>query len=109
MKASTKTKLTLSVDKDIKQKAEQLAKEKHTSVSGLVETFLKFFTNPKVYCYKCGREFSASESTLCPKCEWMICPDCKSCGCGLSVETIIAISQMRKVYEDLIGGRVKKS
>jgi hypothetical protein len=106
---STKTKLTLSIDKTIKQNAENLAKQKRMSLSGLVENFLEFFADPKVYCYKCSSEFVSSESSLCPKCGWMICPKCKACGCGLSNETVIAVSQMRKVYEDLIGGRVKKS
>jgi cytochrome c-type biogenesis protein CcmH/NrfF len=37
----------------------------------------------------------------------MRCPKCNACGCKLSEETIAAIFHMRKVYEDLLAGRIK--
>lgn len=106
---SPKTKLTLTIDKAVLQKAKDMANRKHIPISGLVENFLKFFADPSVYCYKCGEEFHSSDSKLCPKCGWMICPECKTCGCDLDENTAVAVFHMRRVYEDLLAGRVKKS
>lgn len=103
----SKTKLTISINKKIIEEAKRVSKKKHVTISGLVENFLKFFSNPEVYCFKCGEKFSAEKAKLCPKCGWMICPNCKTCGCGLSEETIKAVFYMRRVYEDLLAGRVK--
>lgn len=105
----TKEKLNVTIDRKIKQKALNEAKRKNIPISRLIENFLEFFANPKVYCYKCSQEFYSSESKICPKCGWMVCPKCGSCGCGLKEETSVAIFQMRRVYEDLLSGRVKES
>lgn len=105
----TKEKLNVTVDKKVKQRAIDEAKRKNIPISRLIENFLGFFANPRVYCYKCGQEFHSSNSKLCPKCGWMICPKCGSCGCGLKEETSVAVFHMRRVYEDLLAGRVKES
>ena len=102
-----KTKLTLTVDKNILEKAKKVAEEKHIPISRLVENFLDFFAKPEVYCFKCGEKLSSVEAELCPKCGWMICPKCEVCRCGLSDETAVAVFHMRRVYEDLLAGRVK--
>jgi len=107
--SSSREKLTLTIDKQVIQKAKKTADEKHIPLSRLIENFLDFFTNPTVYCFKCGEEFDSNHSKLCPKCGWMICPKCKICRCGLSEESAIAVFHMRRVYEDLLAGRVKPS
>ena len=105
---TSKTKLTLTVDKDILSRAKQVAEEKHIPLSRAVENFLDFFSKPEVYCFKCGEKFNSVEATLCPKCGWMICPKCKVCRCGLDEETAVGVFHMRRVYEDLLAGRVKR-
>jgi len=104
-----RAKLTITVDKKILEEAKMVSKEKRIPISRLIENFLQFFSEPWVYCFKCGERFSSTESELCPKCGWMICPKCKVCRCGLSEETAIAVFHMRRVYEDLLAGRVKQS
>ncbi len=103
----SKTKLTLTVDKNVIEKAKEVANQKRVPISRVVENFLDFLADPEVYCFKCGEKFSSVEAELCPKCGWMICPKCKACRCGLSEETAIAVFHMRRVYEDLLSGRVK--
>ena len=76
-------------------------------MSRLVEKYFDFLTKREVYCFECGKKFSAKDTKTCPKCGWMKCPECGACGCELSDEVKSAAFQMRKVYEDLIGGRVK--
>jgi hypothetical protein len=105
----TKEKLNVTIDREIKRKALKEAERKNIPISRLIENFLGFFANPRVYCYKCGEEFCSSNSKVCPKCGWMVCPRCGSCGCGLKEETSVAVFQMRRVYEDLLSGRVKES
>jgi len=104
-----KTKLTLSISKEILKGAKLAAEKRHIPVSRLVENFLEFFANPKIYCFKCGEKFSAADTKVCPKCGWLVCPRCGACGCGLSEDTATALFYMRKVYEDLLIGRVKQS
>ena len=104
---SVKTKLTLTVDKDIVEKAKKVAEQKRIPISRLIENFLDFFANPQVYCFKCGEKFNSAEGELCPKCGWMVCPNCKVCRCGLGDETAVSVFHMRRVYEDLLAGRVK--
>jgi len=106
-KRDPKTKLTISVDKEVLKQAKKVSKGKHVPLSGAIENFLKFFTKPEVYCFQCGEKFSSDKVQLCPKCGWMICPNCKICRCGLDESTAIAVFHMRKVYEDLLAGRVK--
>lgn len=107
MSISNKTKLTLSVDKTILEKAKQIAEEKHIPLSGLIENFLEFFSNPKIYCFSCGETFTSSEVDVCPKCGWMVCSKCGVCRCSLDEQAAVAVFYMRKVFEDLVSGRVK--
>ena len=102
-----KTKLTITVDKTILEAAKKAVHKKRVPLSRLVENFLKFLSSPTLYCFKCGAEFESEKAELCPKCGWLICPSCKACRCGLSEETAIAVFHMRRVYEDLLSGRVK--
>lgn len=104
---STKTKLTLTVDKNVLDKAKKVAEEKHIPISGLIENFLDFFANPEVYCFKCGEKINSVDAKLCAKCGWLTCSKCNACRCGLDEETAIAVFHMRRVYEDLLVGRVK--
>ena len=105
--ASRRTKLTLNIDKDVLKSAKMVAATKNTPLSRMVETYMKFMSDPLVWCFKCSGEFRASSSQPCAKCSYLVCPQCKACGCGLKDETAVAIFQMRKVYEHLLGGRVK--
>ena len=93
-----KTKLTVTIDRKILNEAKKLAARKRIPLSRLIENYLQFFINPRVYCFKCGKKFSAKEAELCPKCGWMICSHCKSCRCGLSEETAVAIFCMKSYY-----------
>jgi len=104
---SKKTKLTLTINRDVLEKAKKVAEQKHIPMSRLIENFLDFFVEPEVYCFKCGEKFDSSEAQLCPKCGWMICPKCENCRCGLDEEVAVAVFHMRRVYEDLLSGRVK--
>ena len=107
--SSSKAKLTLTIDNDVLDKAKKVAAQKRIPISQLVENFLDFFSNPEVYCFKCGEKFSSTEAELCPKCGWLLCPKCGVCRCGLNEETAVAVFHMRRVYEDLLIGRVKQS
>ena len=102
-----KAKLTLTIDEEILNKAKKTAEGKHIPVSRLVENFLEFFIEPHVYCFKCGEKFSSADVNLCAKCGWLTCPHCGVCRCGLNEETAVAVFHMRRVYEDLLSGRVK--
>ncbi|MEM3760144.1 MAG: DUF6364 family protein [Candidatus Bathyarchaeia archaeon] len=104
-----KTKLTLSIEKTILEAAKLAAEQKHIPLSRLVENFLSFFAKPYVYCFKCGERFSVSEAQVCAKCGWLSCPKCAACRCGLKEEAAVGVFHMRKVYEDLLAGRVKQS
>ena len=106
-KSGPKTKLTLSIDEDVSKEAKKVSDERNIPLSRLIQNFLRFFNKPEVYCFKCGEKFSSDDAELCPKCGWMICPKCKVCRCGLNEETAIAVFHMRRVYEDLLSGRVK--
>ena len=102
-----KGKLTLSIDRAIRDNTKRLAYQKRIPLSRLVEKYLDFFSNPIFYCFKCGVKFSSTQAELCLKCGWMVCPDCSRCRCGLNEEVVIALFHMRRVYEDLLGGKVK--
>jgi rRNA maturation endonuclease Nob1 len=107
MSTLRKAKLTLTIDKDVLERAKEVAEQKRIPMSRLIENFLDFFAKPQVYCFKCGKKFTSVEAELCPKCGWMICPKCRACRCALNEETAIAVFHMRRVYEDLLAGRVK--
>jgi len=104
-----KIKLTITVDKDILGEAKKIAEQKNIPISRLINNFLAFLIKPYVYCFKCGEKFESLSAQLCLKCGWLICPKCKTCGCHLSDETKAAVFNMRRVYEDLLAGRVKQS
>ena len=106
-KHDPKTKLTITVDEKVLKEAKKVSKEKRIPLSGAIENFLKFFTKPEVYCFKCGERFSSDDAKLCPKCGWLKCLKCGTCRCGLEEDTAIAVFHMRRVYEDLLSGRVK--
>ncbi|MEM3612666.1 MAG: DUF6364 family protein [Candidatus Bathyarchaeia archaeon] len=103
-----RVKLTITVDKNILDEAKVVVEQKRIPLSRLIENFLHFVANPYVYCFKCGERFDSSEAKICVKCSWMICPKCGACGCGLLEETAAAVFHMRRVYEDLLAGKVKK-
>lgn len=102
-----KTKVTLNVEEKIRKNVQKVLDEKHLTLSGIVENYLKFVANPDVYCFKCGKNFTVNESSVCPKCSFLTCPDCKSCGCPLSEETRVAVFYMNRTYEELLGGRLE--
>jgi len=102
-----KTKLTLSIDGSVLENARKVANKKRIPISRLVENFLTFFSKPEVYCFKCGERFSAEDAEVCAKCGWLSCSRCKACRCKLGEEAAIVAYQMRRVYEDLLIGRVK--
>jgi hypothetical protein len=104
-----KTKLTLSVSKEILEAAKLEADKRHIPVSRLVENFLAFLANPRIYCFKCGERFNVNGAKVCPKCGWLICPECTACGCNLSDDVATGLFHMRKVYEDLLAGKVKQN
>lgn len=97
-----KTKLTLTVNPEIIAKAKEKAREHGTSISKLVENFLKFYTQPTVHCFNCGKKFDVTAAEICPKCGWFICPHCGACGCNLGEEARKVAYQMKKVYDELI-------
>ena len=33
-------------------------------------------------CHTCHTQLDSREDKKCPKCHWMICPTCGSCGCN---------------------------
>lgn len=101
-----RVKLTLTIDKSILAEAKKVSEEKNIPLSRVVENFLKFFADPEVYCFKCGTKFKVKEAKVCPKCGWLICPKCGACRCSLSDEVAESIYYMRKVYEDLLIGRI---
>jgi hypothetical protein len=106
--SKSKVKLTVTIKKGTLDRAKVVAEQKRIPVSRLIEGFLDFLANPYVYCFKCGERFDSSGSKVCVKCGWLICPKCGACGCGLPDETASAIFHMRRVYEDLLAGRVKQ-
>ncbi|RZN42946.1 MAG: hypothetical protein EFT35_01425 [Methanophagales archaeon ANME-1-THS] len=104
----TKDRLTVTIDHLVLQRAKEAADRKRIPLSRLIENFLAFFATPEVYCFNCGEQFQSTETDLCLKCGWMRCPKCTACGCSVSEETAAAIFYMRKVYEDLLAGRIKR-
>jgi len=102
-----KVKMSFTIDRGILDEAKKASEDKNIPLSRAVENFLKFFSNPWVYCFKCGAKFQVKSAELCPKCGWLKCPECSACGCELSEETRSAVFYMRRVYEDLLIGRLK--
>jgi len=102
-----KVKLTITVDCEVLEAAKREAKSKNMPLSRIIENFLRFFVNPEVYCFVCGENFMVKGAKLCSKCGWLICPKCGACRCKLGDEAASAVFYMRKVYEDLLVGRVE--
>jgi hypothetical protein len=102
-----KTKLTLSVDKKLLEEGKREAERRRMPLSGLIENYLQFLVKPYVYCFKCGEKLDSTRVKQCPKCEYLICSKCLTCKCTLSEEGAIVANQMRRVYEELRGGRLK--
>ncbi len=107
MDPDPRTKLTLSVDSETVRRAKEVARRRKTPLSRLVESYFQFLGNPELYCFQCGGKFEAHDSRVCPKCGWLVHKDCGACRCNLDEETASAVFYMRKVYEDLLGGRVE--
>jgi hypothetical protein len=106
MKASAtgnKKKLTLSIDKKIYGTAMDAIDRRSPKVvvSNMVQTYLTFLADAPAWCFSCGEQFTVSQADKCKKCNFMKCPDCKGCGCGLKEETVVAMRNMRKVYKHL--------
>lgn len=104
---ASKKKITINVSEEIDQKAEKVLEEKNIPKSRAIESFLQFIADPHVYCFSCSEKFFVNKASVCPKCSFVKCPKCGGCSCKLSEETSTAVFHMRRVYEDLIGGRVK--
>lgn len=102
-----KGKLTITIDTKVLVDAKTVARKKGIPISRAIENFLRFFSSPWVYCFKCGKRFYAKESKVCPKCGWLICPTCKACRCTLDENIATVAFYMRKVYEELLAGRVE--
>jgi hypothetical protein len=102
-----KGKTTLSIDKKVLSEAQKEAEDKRIPLSRAVENFLNFFANPYIYCFSCGEKFAAKKAEVCTKCGWLICPSCKACRCKLNEKEAVTAFHMRKVYEDLLSGRIK--
>jgi hypothetical protein len=107
MASSSKGKLTLSIDKSILKDVKNVCENKNIPISRMVETYLRFVSDPNLWCFRCGEEFASSKAQVCPKCSYIICTKCRACGCKLDKETSIAVFHMRRVYEHLLGGRIK--
>jgi len=106
---SLKKRVTLTIDEQVYEEAQRVVQEKGTTISAVVQNFLKFYNDPKVYCFNCGKRFSSSEAELCPLCGWMKCPECGYCRCDISDEVAKALFYMREVFEDLVSGSVKQA
>lgn len=107
MNTKSREKLTITIDKDVLNESKKASKNKGIPLSRAIENFLKFFSKPWVYCFNCSKKFNTSEGKLCAKCGWTICPKCNECRCSLDEKVAVPIFYMRKVYEELLGGRVE--
>jgi hypothetical protein len=105
--ADKKVKVTINVNKEVDQKAQNVLEKKNIPKSRAIESFLQFVADPHIYCFSCGVKFFVSKASVCPKCSFVKCTKCHACSCKLSEQTSAAVFHMRRVYEDLIGGRVK--
>jgi hypothetical protein len=102
-----RTKLTVSLDSKILERAKREARNKRIPLSQAIENFLSFFVDPTLYCFKCAASFTPTGSSVCAKCGWLSCPKCGACRCVLGEEAAVTAFHMRKVYEQLCGGRLK--
>jgi len=102
-----KVKLTITINKNLLDIVKERVKSKGLSLSRIIENFLEFYVNPYVYCFKCGEKFFVNKAEVCPKCGWLKCVNCGACRCELDDETAAAVFHMRRVYEDLLMGRIK--
>lgn len=102
LQMSNKTKLTLSIKKDILERAKEVSNKMGVSISKLVENFLAFYASPTLHCFHCGKKFDIRESKVCLKCGWYICPHCGGCGCSLDDSAKKVAFEMKKVYDELL-------
>ena len=102
----TKSRITLSINTRILEKAKEKAKKERLHISNLVEKYLEFYVDPYVYCFHCGSKFDLEQGDECPVCTFAKCPTCGKCRCD-EMSNEKAIYHMRKVYEDLIKRRIK--
>ena len=102
-----KVKLTVTINDEVLREAKEEARRKNLPLSRVIENFLRFFADPEVYCFVCGEKFKVRGAELCPKCGWLVCPKCGACRCKLGDEAASVAFYMRKVYEDLLVGRVE--
>lgn len=100
-------KLTITIDREILERGKKKCKERRLTLARVIENFLNFFVNPWVYCFGCGEKFYVEDGELCAKCGWLKCPKCGVCRCKLDERTAIAVFHMRRVYEDILMGRIK--
>ena len=106
-KEDHRVKLTITINSGILEAAKKEAKSKNLPLSRVIENFLRFFVDPEVYCFVCGEKFKVKKAELCSRCGWLVCPKCGACRCKLGDEAASAVFYMRKVYEDLLVGRVE--
>lgn len=106
-KDAHRVKLTITINSEILETAKKEAKSKNLPLSRAIENFLKFFVDPEVYCFVCGEKFKVKKAEMCSRCGWLVCPKCGACRCKLGDEAASAVFYMRKVYEDLLVGRVE--
>lgn len=105
--SKSKKKLTLTIEEEVVDKAKKEAEERNTKLSASVQKFLQFFVEPWIYCFKCGKKINVKGAEVCPRCDWLKCPECGVCRCDLSEDTAEVAFYMRKIYEELLGGRLK--
>lgn len=102
----SKTKLTLTVDPKVVARARRASRARRIPISRMVEGFLDWAADPRLHCFACGAPFATSGARTCTQCSWMECPGCGKCGCGLGKQALRALHPMRKVFEELAGGRL---
>jgi len=101
-----KVKISATIDEDILEHSKRICDEKNIPLSRVIENFLRFFSNPWVYCFSCGKKFTISMAKTCHVCGWLVCPECGACRCSIPDNAAQALYFMRKVYEDLLMSRV---
>lgn len=102
-----KARLTVTVEPRVLRRARRASRERRIPLSRLVENYLGFLGDPSIYCFSCGEKFEASRGRFCPKCSWLQCPRCRGCGCHLPESALRALHPMRRVFEELAGGRLR--
>jgi len=102
-----KERASFTINEEVLKRAKEVASRKNIPLSRAIENFLRFFSDPWLYCFRCGKRFNVSGSDICPKCGWLKCPNCQTCGCNLGEEAHTVAFYMRMVYEDILLSRLK--